>query len=54
MTNYDAVIPVNAQATTVDQDIDLTVSTGEKIGMVAATALAVLVVAFIAVLMGMT
>jgi hypothetical protein len=51
--NFHAIIPAVARAATVDEESDLPASTGEKITMAIATSLAVLVVALIAVLMGM-
>jgi hypothetical protein len=51
--NLQSIIPAVARAVTVDEDSALNADNGEKISMVIATSLAVLVVALIAVLMGM-
>jgi hypothetical protein len=51
--NLHAIIPAVARDATVDEEAGLTANTGEKITMAVATSLAVLVVALIAVLMGM-
>jgi hypothetical protein len=52
--NLQSIIPAVARAVTVDEDAGLNAGSGEKVTMVIATSLAVLVVALIAVLMGMT
>jgi hypothetical protein len=52
--NLQSIIPAVARAMTVDEDAALSAGSGEKITMVIATSLAVLVVAIMAVLMGMS